>query len=152
MAIAHLINKNELINAVLNGKGIESLGPSPKGVWYYNNEIEPYPYNPEKGKEILKEFGAEYLKFKIFVNSENKELELIKTAQVIQQALKDVRLQTEIRVFDWQTLRHRILEEKTLMQLLFQELIFGIQIYTIFGIHQRQKKEDRTYFRLKIKK
>lgn len=110
VAIAYLINRNELIKAVLNGKGTVSLGPYPRGVWYYNNEIKPYPYNPKKGKEILKDVGVENLKFKISINIENKEL--LKTAQFIQQALKDVGVQTEIRVFDWQTLRHRILEEK----------------------------------------
>lgn len=59
----------------------------------------------------MENLGIEELKFSIYINNENKELH--KTAQIIQQNLKEVGISTQIRLFDWQTLRHRILEEKT---------------------------------------
>jgi len=109
-AIAYSIDKEALIRAVLNGEGSISLGPYPKGVWYYDSDIKPYPYNPQTGKEILKNLGINNLKLNIYINSENKEIH--KTAQFIQQNLKDIGVIVEIRLFDWQTLRHRIIEEK----------------------------------------
>lgn len=109
-AIAYSINKEGLIRTVLNGNGNISTGPYPRGVWYYNDEVKPYKYNPLAGREILKKLGITDIKFNIYINSENKEIH--KTAQFIQQNLMEVGVSTEIKLFDWQTLRHRILEEK----------------------------------------
>lgn len=110
VALAHSINKEELIKGVLNGKGAISLGTYPKGVWYYNSEIKPYTYSPQKAAKIIKNLGIRNINFSIFINNENKELQRV--AQFIQQNLKKVGIHTEIRLFDWQTLRHRIIEER----------------------------------------
>lgn len=110
IAVAKMINKEELIKGVLKGNGKISLGPYPRGTWYYDSEIKPYEYNPKEANQILKKLDMSDIKFKIFVASENKELQQV--AQFIQQSLKEGGIQTEIRLFDWQTLRHRILEEK----------------------------------------
>ncbi|MCX7856934.1 MAG: ABC transporter substrate-binding protein [Deltaproteobacteria bacterium] len=109
-AIAYAINKEEIINVALFGKGRISLGPYPRNVWYYNDNIQPIPYNPQIAKNILRSLQVNNLRFSVSVNAENREAQ--RTAQLIQEHLKRVGINMEIRLFDWQTLRHRIMEEK----------------------------------------
>jgi len=110
IAIAHSINKEELINVVTSTEGSISTGPYPKGVWYFNQNLKPFPYNPQLAQNILKEMGVQNLKFALYINNENKEAH--KSAQFIKENLKNIGLDVEIRLFDWQTFRHRIIEEK----------------------------------------
>ncbi|GAB5047388.1 ABC transporter substrate-binding protein [Thermodesulfovibrio sp. TK110] len=108
-AVAYSINKEEIINSVLK-EGRISLGPYPASTWYFNPEVKPYPYAPEKSKEILKNTGISSLKFSLSVNSENKELQRV--AQFIQHNLKNIGIETDIKLYDWQTFRHRMIEER----------------------------------------
>jgi peptide/nickel transport system substrate-binding protein len=52
-AIAHAINKKEIIAGVLMGYGTPCTGPFPPESWAYNREIEDIAFDPEKAAEIL---------------------------------------------------------------------------------------------------
>ncbi len=108
-AVAYSINKKDIIRGILNNDGLISTGPYPRNVWYYNPKVIPFEYNPDKAKEILKNINTP-IKFSLYVNNENKELQ--KVAQIIEYQLSNVGIDVDIRMFDWQTLRHRIIEER----------------------------------------
>ncbi|MCS7281096.1 MAG: ABC transporter substrate-binding protein [Desulfobacterota bacterium] len=109
-AIAYAINKEEIISVVLLGKGRISLGPYPRNVWYYDDSVKPIPYDPETAKKIFKTMNLEKVEFSISVNVENKEAQRV--AELIVEQLKKIGVRVKIRLFDWQTLRHGMLEEK----------------------------------------
>jgi glutathione transport system substrate-binding protein len=55
-AINYAINKDALVKVAFSGFAIPAEGVVPKGV-QYNTKLGPWPYNPAKAKELLKEAG-----------------------------------------------------------------------------------------------
>jgi len=56
-AINMAINKQAIVDAVYAGFGKAAKNPIPPTMWSYNDEIEPYEYNPEKAKKLLAQAG-----------------------------------------------------------------------------------------------
>ncbi|HIE43544.1 MAG TPA: peptide ABC transporter substrate-binding protein [Candidatus Omnitrophica bacterium] len=56
-ALTMAINIPEIIEYVLYGEAEVTTGPFVKQSEYYNREVEPLPYAPEKSLQILKELG-----------------------------------------------------------------------------------------------
>ena len=56
-ALAHSINKAELVNNVLNGQGSVIQGPILPGFIGYHNEIKKYEYDAEKANTLLDDLG-----------------------------------------------------------------------------------------------
>ncbi|HPD22483.1 MAG: peptide-binding protein [Desulfomonilia bacterium] len=111
-AIAHAIDKEEIIKGVLMGLGEVATGPYKPGTRWYNPDVRRYAYDPQKALAVLKEAGYEDtdgdgvvdkdgrpLSFTIVTNQGNPLRE--KTAQIIQERLKTVGIQASIRVIEW---------------------------------------------------
>ncbi|MDQ0273601.1 ABC transporter substrate-binding protein [Cytobacillus purgationiresistens] len=58
-ALNYAVDKKSLIDAFYAGAADPAINPMPPVVAGYNEEIEDYPYDPEKAKELLKEAGYE---------------------------------------------------------------------------------------------
>lgn len=56
-AIAHLIDRDEMIGAIFEGMAIKTNGPINPTKPYYNKDLQDIEYNPEKAAELLKEAG-----------------------------------------------------------------------------------------------
>lgn len=56
-AISMLINKDELIEGVMDGIPLKANGPLAPTVFGHNPDLKPIDYNVEKAKELLKEAG-----------------------------------------------------------------------------------------------
>ena len=56
-ALNMAINKNAIIDAVFQGAGKVAKNPIPPTIWSYNDEVQDYPYDPEKAKALLAEAG-----------------------------------------------------------------------------------------------
>jgi peptide/nickel transport system substrate-binding protein len=56
-AIAHAIDRTRINEIVMRGKGTISDGPTPAGLWWYDEGIKSPEYSPEKAKALLKEAG-----------------------------------------------------------------------------------------------
>ncbi len=111
-AIAHAINKDEIIQGVLLGLGKESTGPFKPGTWAYNPNVRRYPYDPAKAKELLAAAGwrdsdgdgildkdGKPFSFEIITNQGNEVRK--KSAEIIQRRLADVGIQVKIRIIEW---------------------------------------------------
>jgi len=111
-AMAHAIDKQEIIRGVLMGLGEEAVGPYKPGTRWFNKDVQRYPYDPAKTRALLKEAGFEDrdgdgvvdkggrpLAFTIITNQGNPLRE--KTLQIIQERLKGVGIQAKIRVIEW---------------------------------------------------
>jgi peptide/nickel transport system substrate-binding protein len=113
-AIAHAIDKQELIDGVLLGLGQPATGPYKPDSWVYNPEVKNYPYDPAAARALLEAAGWQYvngsgvrekggqkLAFTIVTNQGN-DLRA-KTAEIVQRRLKEVGIDVQIRIVEWAT-------------------------------------------------
>jgi peptide/nickel transport system substrate-binding protein len=109
-AINYAIDKQEIIDGVYLGLGINIASPYKPGTRWSNPNLKNYPYDPIKAKTLLKEAGfvadsdgvlvrdGKPLSFEILTN-QNKERE--KSAVLIQRRLKALGIQVTIRPLEW---------------------------------------------------
>ncbi|MCZ2260251.1 ABC transporter substrate-binding protein [Sporosarcina sp. G11-34] len=105
-AMNYAIDKQSIIDAFFEGRAESAKNPMPPSISGYNDDIEEYPFDPEKAKELLKEAGLE--------DGFTMELWAMpvprpympdggKVAEVIQKNLADVGITAEIKSFEWAT-------------------------------------------------
>ena len=58
-AIAHAVNREEIIDGVLLGLGKPATGPYKPGTWAHNPKVRAYPYDPAKGEGAPRRGGLE---------------------------------------------------------------------------------------------
>ncbi len=56
-AINHAVDIQGIIDSILEGSAVRMNGPFHEGTLGYNPAIKPYPYNPQKAKQLLAEAG-----------------------------------------------------------------------------------------------
>jgi ABC-type transport system substrate-binding protein len=105
-AINHAINRDAIIKHVYLDMAIAAKNPIPPTMWGYNEAIEPYEYDVEKAKKLLKEAGVkEGTKTDLWAIPVSRPYNPNgrKMAEVIQADLRKVGLQAEIVSFEWGT-------------------------------------------------
>ena len=111
-AIAHAVNREEIIEGVLLGLGKPSTGPYKPGTWAYNPKVRIYAYDPTKAKALLAEAGwkdgdgdgildkeGKPFEFEIITNQGNEIR--AKCAEIIQRRLAEIGIRVKIRVVEW---------------------------------------------------
>ncbi len=119
-AINYAIDKQEIIDGVYLGLGINIASPYKPGTRWSNPALNPYPYDPAKALALLKEAGfkdsdgdgilerdGKPFAFEIITN-QNKERE--KSAVLIQRRLKDVGIDVKIRAIEWASFISRFIK------------------------------------------
>ena len=119
-AINYAIDKQEIIDGVYLGLGINIASPYKPGTRWSNPNLAPYPYDPEKAKQLLKEAGfvdtngdgilerdGKPFSFEILTN-QNKERE--KSAVLIQRRLKAIGIDVKIRAIEWASFISRFIK------------------------------------------
>ncbi len=154
-AIAHAINKKEIIAGVLLGYGTPCTGPFPPASWAYNRAVQDFDYSPAKALAMLAEAGwkmnssgmlekdGRTFSFTVLVNQGNDER--IKVAEILKEQLKLVGIDIKIKVLEWQALLNDFIDKKR-----FEAVIMGWalsrdpDIYQIW--HSSQTKEGEFNF------
>lgn len=112
-AINYAIDKQEIIDGVYLGLGINIASPYKPGTRWSNPALQPYPYDSNKARALLAEAGytktnqdgilvdakGKPLSFEIITNNGNKEREY--SAVIIQRRLKEVGIAVTIRTIEW---------------------------------------------------
>lgn len=111
-AIAYAIDKQEIVDGVLLGLGQPATGPYKPGSWPYNEDVQRYPYAPDKARALLDEVGwkdvdgngvrekdGHKLAFTILTNQGNDQR--IKAGEIIQRRLQEVGIDVKLRVIEW---------------------------------------------------
>ena len=111
-AIAHAIDKEEIIKGVLLGLGEIATGPYKPGTRWYNPEVKRYPYDPHRALSMLNALGwsdhdgdgildrqGKPFTFTIITNQGNPARE--KAAQIIQQRLGAIGIKANLRIIEW---------------------------------------------------
>jgi peptide/nickel transport system substrate-binding protein len=129
-AITFAINKQEIIDGILLGQGVEATGPYKPDMWAYNGNVKHYEHSKEKALALLKNAGFEKRKddilikdgkpfeFTILVNQGNDVR--IRTAELIQKRLRDVGVSVKIRTIEWATFVNEFIDKRN-----FEAVILG---------------------------
>ncbi len=104
-AVNYAIDKKTLVENVLQGTAEVAAGPTPPAfAWAYDEALEPYPYDPEKAKALLKEAGAEGAKLTFYVTDGGSGmLDPVAMGTAIQADLAKVGLDVKIETYEWNT-------------------------------------------------
>ena len=102
-AANYAINKTALVNDVLEGTAEVAAGPTPPAfAWAYDESLEPYPYDPEKARTLLKEAGAEGAELTFYVTEGGSGmLDPVAMGTAIQADLQAVGLKVNIETYEW---------------------------------------------------
>jgi len=104
-AANYAINKKALVENILQGTAEVAAGPTPPAfAWAYNEGLEPYPYDPEKAKELLKEAGYNGEEVTFYVTEGGSGmLDPIAMGTAIQADLEAVGMNVKIETYEWNT-------------------------------------------------
>jgi peptide/nickel transport system substrate-binding protein len=106
-AANYAIDREGMVEHLLHGVGSPATGPVyPEHPWYPKGATE-YKYDPEKAKQLLAEAGyPEGFKTKIVIPSSGSgNMWPIEMGEYIQQNLRDVGIQVDFEVIEWNTMR-----------------------------------------------
>ena len=57
IAVNHAVNKQSLVDNFYGGLAEAAKNPIPPMMWSYNDDIEPYAYDPDRARQLLAEAG-----------------------------------------------------------------------------------------------
>ena len=98
-AIAYAINNQDIVDSIYNGSATVATSPIPKITTGHNENSNPYEQNIEKAKELLAEEGYPN-GFDIVLNV-NEDNQRVDTAVVIQDNLKAIGINVQIKTYQW---------------------------------------------------
>lgn len=118
-AVSYAINREKIIEVVMNKLGIPQFSPeSPANTFFYHEEVEKYPYNPQKSREILAGIGFEDKDNDGFLEKDGKRLEInfvtadsperIKIASLIKKDLEDIGMKINFLPLDFNNLVNKL--------------------------------------------
>lgn len=146
-ALNYAINVDEVIDVVLEGAGTRATGPINDKVFAYDADLEGYPYDPEKAKELLAEAGyPDGFDTTIWTN-DNPVRETI--AEVVQGHLKEVGVNVEIETVEWGTYLERTAAGEHDMFILGWVTVTGdadYGLYALFHSSQHGGAGNRTFY------
>ena len=104
-AANYAINKEAIVNDVLEGTAAVAAGPTPPAfAWAYNESLEPYPHDPERARSLIAEAGAEGAELTFFVTEGGSGmLDPVAMGTAIQADLEAVGFEVTIETYEWNT-------------------------------------------------
>lgn len=103
-AVSHAINREELVKYLYQGYSEVANSPLPSFIPGYNKDVQPYKYDPELAKSMLKDAGKSNLKIKIITYSNPRPYNPVngqKLAEAVQNYLSKVGITADIVVYPW---------------------------------------------------
>jgi peptide/nickel transport system substrate-binding protein len=102
-AIAHAINRREIIQYVLDGGARPAQSLLPPEHWAGAQDINPIPYDPEKARALLQQAGHSRDHPVKIVCKTSSDPFRIRLATIFQQQLQRVGIDVDLRSYDWGT-------------------------------------------------
>ena len=113
-ALTFALDRKKILDYCLNGRGKMATGPFPNQMWYYNPQILPYPYSPERARALLAEAGwidsdgdgildkgGKPFEFALITNSGNDIRRDI--AVLAQRQWREIGIAATPRLYEWST-------------------------------------------------
>ena len=111
-AFTYAINREEIVQYVLYGLGTVISGPFPSHLWYYNPNVKPLLYDPEKSRQLLAEAGwkdtdgdgildkdRKPFRFKLITNSGNDTRRDV--GVLVQRQLREIGVDVTLEIYEW---------------------------------------------------
>src|SRR5215213_206314 len=104
-AFNYAINIEQIVASVLRGQGEVASNYMPSLMPYFNKNIEPYPYDPDKAEQMLKDAGVANLKTELWYMPIPRPYmpDAKSIAQVMQQNLEKVGVSAKLVTYEWET-------------------------------------------------
>jgi peptide/nickel transport system substrate-binding protein len=101
LAVAHAINRPEIIQQALVGGTREAGAILPPEHWAGNKSLTPYDYKPALSKQLLKEAGVQLPLHLVYKTS--TDAQRVRLATIMQAQMAEAGIQLEIKSLDWGT-------------------------------------------------
>lgn len=106
-AINYAIDRQTLLDTVLEGFGDLLPGPLQSNIFGYSPDWEPYPYDPDRARELLAEAGyADGVDVTLYSPS-GRYLRDLELSQAVAGQLADVGINAEVETMEWGTFADR---------------------------------------------
>ncbi len=102
-AIAHAINRDQIIQFVLGGRARPAQGLFPATHWVGHPEIQGYPYDPSQAKTLLHQAGFNAQHPPVLIYKTSTDPFRLRLATIIQDQLQQVGIEVTIQSHDWGT-------------------------------------------------
>jgi peptide/nickel transport system substrate-binding protein len=110
-AVNYAIDKESLVTNVLQGTATVAAGPTPEAFgWAYNEDLEPYPYDPDRARALIAEAGYEDGAETVFLVTEGGSgmLDPVPMGTAIQADLAAVGIDARIETYEWNTFLNQV--------------------------------------------
>lgn len=131
-AIAYAIDRESIIEAVLEGKGEKAEGLVPVNFFGYSKDLPEIPYDVAKAKELMKNTEFEKGMDVTMIISDRSPYP--RTAQIIQANLKEIGINMNIEVLEWGTFLEHTAQGKHEMTLLGWSSGSGDADYSLYPL------------------
>ncbi len=102
-AIAHAINRQEIIRYVLDNGARPAQSLLPPEHWAGAQDLDPITYDPEKARTLLRQAGYSRDDQVRIVYKTSSDPFRIRLATILQHQLKSVGIEVDLRSYDWGT-------------------------------------------------
>ena len=110
-AVNYAIDKQSLVDDVLQGTATVATGPTPAAFsWAYNESLEPYPHDPDKARALIAEAGyGDGVEITFYVTEGGSGmLDPVPMGTAIQADLAEVGIDAKIETYEWNTFLGRV--------------------------------------------
>lgn len=100
-AISHVVDRDEIIEGILNGIGEVPDGPLVEGLIGHTGDLKEFEYNPEEAERLMEEAGhAEGFEISIITNDAPSRVD---TAVYLQESLAELNITATVEQIEWGT-------------------------------------------------
>lgn len=93
-ALNHAVDVGTILETIMAGRGVRAAGAIPPGIDGHDEGREPYAYDPDRARALLREAGhADGFRLRLW---RSQRTEIARVAQAVQQALTAIGLEVEI--------------------------------------------------------
>lgn len=108
-AVSHLINREGIVERVLNGIGTPGIGPVSMSLPWFNPDVQRYDYSVEKARELLAAAGVAPgdINLRLYTNENPVRMRI---AEILQFEAQQVGINVEVIIEEWGAYLARIQE------------------------------------------
>lgn len=109
-AVNYAIDKRALVDSLLQGTAEVAAGPTPPAfTWAYNDDLQPYPHDPDKARALLKAANAQGASLTFYVTDGGSGMLAPRSmGTAIQADLAEVGLNVKIETYEWNAFLARV--------------------------------------------